>query len=187
MMSLLKRWTLTHFTHYETRQRTRNLVTLQVIGGYCVPPTHSSCSAGMLFGTRSPPRSPHIGAGYFGPQPGMSLKPTRRDVVLCLITLCLSYLLLRSSERLDLQPTRIVPDTSILLPESTVCKPREQSFSESVKTLGASGLAWGDDGVEQARSDTVLLGHQPGWTLMERVYVYNGSLYVVTYVGEGAG
>jgi hypothetical protein len=29
---------------------------------------------------------------------------------------------------------------------------------------------------------TELLGHAPGWTLMDRVYIFNGSFYVVTYV-----
>lgn len=27
---------------------------------------------------------------------------------------------------------------------------------------------------------TELLGHAPGWTLMDRVYIFNGSFYVVT-------
>lgn len=35
-----------------------------------------------------------------------------------------------------------------------------------------------DDQLEGSR--TVLRGHQPGWTLFEKLYIYNGTFYVVT-------
>ena len=47
-----------------------------------------------------------------------------------------------------------------------------------------NGKPW-DQG-EEAEDDelesvaTVLTGHQPGWTLMERLYIFNGSFYVIT-------
>jgi hypothetical protein len=53
--------------------------------------------------------------------------------------------------------------------------------------VGQSGPTdkWGAD-AEQAEDDeltgvtTSLKGHEAGWTLMDQVYVFNGSLYVVT-------
>jgi hypothetical protein len=44
--------------------------------------------------------------------------------------------------------------------------------------LGRLGMeAWKGD---KTRLVTRLVGHQPGWTVMEQAYVYNGSLYIVT-------
>lgn len=79
--------------------------------------------------------------------------------------------------------------------------PRERTYEESVRTYGVNratlaesgldeldqgaGQAW-DGGYEAAEDDelegisTVLKGHQPGWTMFERLYIYNGSFYVVT-------
>lgn len=77
--------------------------------------------------------------------------------------------------------------------------PRERNYEESVRTYGVSrtgvaedeivqgqsGELW-DGGNEAAEDDelegisTVLKGHQPGWTMFERLYIYNGSFYVVT-------
>jgi hypothetical protein len=52
---------------------------------------------------------------------------------------------------------------------------------------GVKGEYW--DGGEESEEDdeleaisTVLKGHQAGWTIFERLYIYNGSFYVVTYV-----
>ena len=75
---------------------------------------------------------------------------------------------------------------------------REPTFGESARMVGpamtmgeaerllpTSGGGW-DAGDEEAEDDqllgmeTVLSGHQAGWTLMERLYVFNGSFYVVT-------
>lgn len=76
--------------------------------------------------------------------------------------------------------------------------PRERNYEESVRTYGVSraslaegpdalneGQAW-DGGVEEAEDDelesmsTALKGHQAGWTMFEKLYIYNGSFYVVT-------
>jgi len=79
---------------------------------------------------------------------------------------------------------------------------RELTFGESVKFVGPStsgtygavtglaaeegdGMAW--DGAEEEAEDneweagsTRLRGFAPGWTLMDSVYIYNGSIYVIT-------
>jgi hypothetical protein len=79
--------------------------------------------------------------------------------------------------------------------------PRERNYEESVRTYGinkaslaegpddldqgAGGKFW-DGGLEEAEDDelesiaTTLKGHQPGWTMFEKLYIYNGSYYVVT-------
>jgi hypothetical protein len=79
--------------------------------------------------------------------------------------------------------------------------PRERTYEESVRTYGVSraSLAEGPDELDQGQTgefwdggneaaeddelegiSTVLKGHQPGWTMFERLYIYNGSFYVVT-------
>ena len=73
---------------------------------------------------------------------------------------------------------------------------RELSYTESVQRVGpgvavgpgAAGLGTDgfDESEEEAEDDSLhmskLIGHAPGWTLMQDVYVYNGSIYVLTYV-----
>ncbi|GFZ48068.1 hypothetical protein JCM24511_05816 [Saitozyma sp. JCM 24511] len=187
----------------------------------------------------SPPRSPHgppppttFLDSYFSSsapfRPYWSIRPTRRDILLCLLTLSFSYLVFSSppaaSETAFVATTRIRPPTATApsrIPnwsklwgskvepdlscsaEETL---REETYGESVKTYGSSvvNLAaldvdvdslgvgksgatnkWGVEG-EQAEDDeltgvtTSLKGHEAGWTLMDQVYVFNGSLYVVT-------
>lgn len=186
----------------------------------------------------SPPRSPHvvkpspfnsyfedvahstssIRGSYF------TLRPTKRDLLLCLLTFSFSYLFLHSPPgashpissytntqggsksnigyRIPVWPfgSGNTPSTpavkSSVGGQSTIVE--EESYTDSVKPVGMSAEvlqphhgggvhAW-DEGQEAAEDDelggviTVLRGHQPGWTLMERVYVYNGSFYVVTWV-----
>jgi hypothetical protein len=186
----------------------------------------------------SPPRSPHVSthssqSSYFrfAPQASrspQSIKPTRRDVLLILITLSFSYLLFSSPT----QPDRLVPRPTTSIKSDPLAKaqvegsgsryrlpdwshlwnskhgqnsqdcdisqmPRERNYEESVRTYGVSraslsegpdGLdhgAW-DGGVEEAEYDelegisTTLKGHQAGWTMFEKLYIYNGSFYVVT-------
>ena len=176
----------------------------------------------------SPPRSPHVNthssqSSYFrlGPQTGRSsphsVRPTRRDILLVLITLSFSYLLFSSpSPEAPLaprpapvsseQPSRYRLDWSHLWKtkqgQAQACDslemPRERNYAESVRTYGVSraslaegpdalddGNGW-DGGVEEAEDDeleglsTVMTGHQAGWTMFEKLYIYTGSFYVVT-------
>ncbi|WVR08542.1 hypothetical protein IAU60_005597 [Kwoniella sp. DSM 27419] len=190
----------------------------------------------------SPPRSPHVErssvlSSYFGSSAPssnapmynartghgsshFSLRPTRRDVLLCLVTLSFSYLLFSSPGGSQSVPAPKInggPGTAgasggrYRLPgwffptsssgeESAVSQAcgREITFGESVKPVGfgyddttefhpalPDGKPW-DEGEEELEDDelegltTVLKGHAPGWTLAEKLYVYNGSLYVVT-------
>ncbi|KAK4688610.1 hypothetical protein P7C73_g1504, partial [Tremellales sp. Uapishka_1] len=186
----------------------------------------------------SPPRSPHVQPSLFNSyfpvgsnspqsasyqkalQSHWTIRPTRRDVLLCLLTLSFSYLLFSS----HLEPSngnllgpdgRPIPNVSSRLripglsylygPSEDSCPAakvisRETTFGESVKTYGLAlgdndidelvpnhgGVPW-DGGEEAAEDDeflgaahTTLLGHAPGWTIMDKLYVFNGSFYVVT-------
>ncbi|WWC65051.1 uncharacterized protein I303_107665 [Kwoniella dejecticola CBS 10117] len=201
----------------------------------------------------SPPRSPHVERGnifssYFSSSPthsqhyqqvqsnaasssssggsrGMSsiFRPTRRDLLLCLLTLSFSYLLfstpsttsqtLRSPTSSSASPYSspkyrlpnwLFPSTTISGSGSGVCSigegKGELTYSESVRTYGFStpseaedtlGLDLGkgskswDEGEEEQEDDelegltTTLKAHSPGWTVMERLYIHNGSFYAV--------
>lgn len=153
------------------------------------------------------------------------IRPSRRDLILVLLTLSFSYLLFSSpssSGQPIPPPTRSSSSTtpsryrlsdwsqiwrSNSAAASAACAAddlgavREKTFGESVQTFGVarSSIAEGPDeldegsrgefwdgGEESAEDDeleaisTVLKGYQPGWTMFERLYVYNGSFYVVT-------
>jgi hypothetical protein len=64
---------------------------------------------------------------------------------------------------------------------------RELSFTESVRRVGAGGST-GTEGYDESEEEgeddsfqmSKLLGHAPGWTLMEDVYIFNGSIYILT-------
>jgi len=178
----------------------------------------------------SPLRYPHVAkptflGSYFSsmsnPIPPASsrhsnfaLQPSRRDIILCLLTLSFSYLLFSpppTSEPLGLRNRSQassggyrIPGWSKIFTTELGCPPvpssGETTFGESVKMIGpqvamgvegdefrrtSNGRPW-EEGEEEAEDDelgsvfTVLAGHQPGWTMMERLYVFNGSFYVVT-------
>ena len=167
-----------------------------------------------FLGAGSPPRSPHVAPptdfpSYFRlPAPTRSsylFRPTRRDLMLCLLTLSFSYLLFSQAPSTipepiptpaPIRPYRL-PKWSIFNPTEKTCPPvetlvRDTTFTESVKSYGIAtpdgsgdwdSGARGWDGLAEDGNQilsTVKLGHQPGWTLFERLYVYNGSFYVVT-------
>ncbi|WVQ85943.1 hypothetical protein IAT38_008111 [Cryptococcus sp. DSM 104549] len=183
----------------------------------------------FLTTTNSPPRSPHVErptffASYFasrstnspmtpvGPSshsPHLrashhSLRPTRRDILLCLLTLSFAYLLFSSPPTSDpVAPTSTtgryrLPGWGSWSGSSAASKCAVQDkglrFMDSVKPVGFGspgddtaefGKQW-DGGEEEEEDDefegmaTVLKGHAPGWTLFEKLYIYNGSFFVVT-------
>lgn len=173
----------------------------------------------------SPPRSPHVKRAafrsYFSNMSDLaspstsrpsrsSLRPSRREVLLCLLTLSFSYLLFSPQPASDpIRPATAsrgirIPALSDFFTTESACPPlppssRETTFGESTRMIGPNpaivreadefsrnrnGKPW-DQG-EEAEDDelesvaTVLTGHQPGWTLMERLYIFNGSFYVIT-------
>jgi len=188
---------------------------------------HPTISLPAFLTPGSPLRSPHVfKSSFLGPhmtpssssnptsflRPSyFSIRPTRRDMFLCLLTLSFSYLLFSPPLTSDpiprsrpTAPTRgyRIPGWSTIFTSESGCPPipvsRETTFSESAKMVGPNisvevnefqyvgdGKPW-DEGEEEAEDDelegmaTILSGHQPGWTLMERLYAFNGSFYVIT-------
>ncbi|WRT70692.1 uncharacterized protein IL334_007690 [Kwoniella shivajii] len=219
----------------------------------------------------SPPRSPHVErnnafASYFNTNsntnspvsstyphhtrqsPSISgrnsitgIRPTRRDILLCLLTLSFSYLLFSSpstSESIPIKPHSQLQKSSSsyssksslsskykfpdwLFPASSSSSSSssashssssghygsgigEVTFGESVKPCGfgndaedttefipalKDGKPW-DEGEEELEDDelessvTILKAHSPGWTVMEKLYIYNGSFYAVVDDGS---
>ena len=148
----------------------------------------------------------------------MSVRPSRRDLILVLITLSFSYLLFSTGEAPTRASTTVEPPSRYRLSDWSQLwrgsgpphgagaggrgggygpvEIREKTFGESVKSYGLQsasemgdaregGGSW-DTEEESAEDDelealsTVLKGHQPGWTIFEKLYIYNGSFYVVT-------
>lgn len=161
-----------------------------------------------------------------------SLRPTRRDILLCLLTLSFAYLLFSPAPDTIPIPNQAPSsvgkhspiaaagggggyrllglgnlfygpsDSSSKEYCATPSQSHQETFGESVKPVGFGSLLGGDvgdrrtglegvdknwdGGEEQAEDDelqgmtTILRGHAPGWTLFDKLYIHNGSFYVVT-------
>lgn len=102
---------------------------------------------------------------------GRGLRPTRRDLLLVVLTLGLAYLLFASPE----VHQKVVTSAA--------------SSSARLKSLGLwrgrAGPRNFDASVARPQQDsetliTTLRDHTPGWTIFEKIYLYDGRLYVVT-------
>jgi hypothetical protein len=64
------------------------------------------------------------------------------------------------------------------------CPPQTVSFEETVKKVGfvRKPGSTESDNEQFAHLNTKMLGHTPGWTIFEQIYLFNGQLYVVTCV-----
>ncbi|KAL5492147.1 hypothetical protein ACEPAI_3594 [Sanghuangporus weigelae] len=95
--------------------------------------------------------------------------PTRRELVL-LVLLCIALLCL--------VPSRYVSDSaSSYLSKAGV--DRGDGRAEDLENSGVSfpepRLTW-----KEAIPETEMLHHSPGWTIFDRLYIYNGTIYIVT-------
>lgn len=143
------------------------------------------------------------------------LRPSRRELVLVLLTAGVSFILFAGSQQPKdgasnatwassvygsslgkLADSSKYPSSwsSWLGSESsapTSCDAGEANFWDSAAQYGTAsqpdpkyGLNGPDDDVLVSQEERLLgthkVGHAPGWTMMERAYVYNGSVYVVT-------
>ncbi|KAL5512942.1 hypothetical protein ACEPAH_3340 [Sanghuangporus vaninii] len=103
-----------------------------------------------------------------------SFLPTRRELVL-LVLLCIALLYL--------VPNRYVSDSaSSYLSKAGVVNEVGLSVGDVERDASASGvsfpelrLTWKD-----AIPETEMLHHSPGWTVFDRLYIYNGTIYIVT-------
>jgi hypothetical protein len=145
------------------------------------------------------------------------LRPSRRELVLVLLTLGFSYVLFASiqgqgpSGKGPSWASQVISGSSLgklsdpsQSPSrwnfwssdstSAKCQVSEADFWTQAQAYGStprddakSPLLGPDDEVDEALMSreerlfgTVKVGHAPGWTMMERAYVFNGSVYVVT-------
>ncbi|WOO79298.1 uncharacterized protein LOC62_02G002829 [Vanrija pseudolonga] len=128
-----------------------------------------------------------------GPSASRALRPTRRDVILVVLSLAFALLFLTPSHHPNAAAPRPSSKSggrfgkwgSILGPSQAHSVLREPSFEETVQPAGfvsADGVSHDDaaESDEFADKATVMLGHTPGWTMFERVYIYNGQMVVVT-------
>lgn len=131
------------------------------------------------------------------------LRPTRRDLVLVLLTFAAAYLFLgphaavgRAKTAAQSGRSRFNSLTDLISGKNKaeICDHVPGSgqggllFDESVKKVGfvknAEKPVGDDEDDEFADRITHLKGHSPGWTLFEKLYLFNGQLYVVTWVLE---
>ena len=127
-------------------------------------------------------------------------------MIICCLTLSFSYLMFSTQVRSDpiLLPTKAIeqkhtPSWKNMWSSKHSCpvptERSETSFTESVQSYGlqpapideliaAEGTR--DGGEEEQEDDVVfpgetkLLAHQAGWTMFNKLYIHNGSFYVVT-------
>lgn len=130
-----------------------------------------------------------------GPSASRALRPTRRDVILVVLSLAFALLFLTPSQHPNAAAPRPSSSKSgggrfgkwgsILGPSPAHAVVREPSFEETVQPAGfvsTEGVSHDDtaESDEFADKATLMLGHTPGWTMFERVYIYNGQMVVVT-------
>lgn len=137
------------------------------------------------------------------------LRPSRRELILVVLTLGVSYILFAGSQTQNgtsktwaeygsslgrLADPATYPSSWSFWSDSDGASPAtceaKEDFWHGVKQYGtasepdSTGLNGPDDEVlvskEERQLGTRKVGHSAGWTMMERAYVYNGSVYVVT-------
>lgn len=124
------------------------------------------------------------------------LRPSRRDLLLVLLTFGVAWLFFASPS------TPASPGRSDIYAESSrssrlgsltgllrggkggydgAAGEGAVTYTESVKKVGFKADSSEDVDPEQfAHLNTKMLGHTPGWTMFEKLYLFNGQLYVVT-------
>ncbi|BEI89207.1 uncharacterized protein CcaverHIS019_0205690 [Cutaneotrichosporon cavernicola] len=118
------------------------------------------------------------------------LRPSRRDLMIVLLTLGVAFIWLgnpKPSQRADnnslADGSRGSSLGSLWGGGKSDCPPTQHvTFEETVKKAGfvrTPGSTESDN--EQFKHlNTKMLGHTPGWTMFEQLYLFNGQLYVVT-------
>ncbi|KDQ20223.1 hypothetical protein BOTBODRAFT_27641 [Botryobasidium botryosum FD-172 SS1] len=114
--------------------------------------------------------------------------PTRREVAL-LITLALVFTLLhnarKSASKLDLEEdyygnspaaTRFSSSSGTSSLGGKFPEIPNSGQSSGQGFLGDTRMEWGTGPVPA----TTLTAHAPGWTILDRVYIFNGTIYIVT-------
>ncbi|KAK0201630.1 hypothetical protein DFS33DRAFT_1348883 [Desarmillaria ectypa] len=90
--------------------------------------------------------------------------PTRREfAIVCLLLVSVLYFFSSARSRVQTVPLTSLEDITIAQPSNN-----------AAPSPGAQ-LIWGASAVPQ----TQLISHVPGWTIFDKLYLYNGTIYVV--------
>lgn len=117
------------------------------------------------------------------------LRPSRRDLMIVLLTLGVAYMWLGNPNRAQSvdgsEGGRMSSLGSLWGGRKGDCPPPQSvSFEETVKKVGfvRKPGSTEPDNEQFKHLNTKMLGHTPGWTMFEQLYLFNGQLYVVTCV-----
>ena len=101
--------------------------------------------------------------------------PTAREIVL-LLTLLIFLLVTSSNLTGSVKSSQLHNYPSLQSPSTTHHKPTNASSVKGPKKV-ETVLSW--KGSEKV-PDTVIVAHVPGWTILDRMYALDGTLYIVT-------
>lgn len=110
--------------------------------------------------------------------------PTKRDLLLVLVTASAFGLLLQfdffTSTATSSWSTGAIDDRERVKGgdhwlESVETGARYAAM-EKIAGMGEGRVKWGDDGA----FETEVLGHAPGWTIFDQVYLWNGTWFIVS-------
>jgi hypothetical protein len=125
------------------------------------------------------------------------LRPTRRDLLLVILSFTVAYVLFSSPER-RVGSVAGASRTSRFKSLSTAfggsnsdnCPAgglHDRSFEDQNRKVGfkvgpgdEAGHNEGDELDEYAKMETKLVDHTPGWTMFEKLYLFNGQFWVLT-------
>jgi hypothetical protein len=105
----------------------------------------------------------------------MSAPPTAREIVLLLILL--TFLLVTTSNLTSSLESDQLHNYSYLQPSSRTHRNSTHGNDTTGPKRFETVLSWEE--LEKV-PDTVVIANVPGWTILDRLYALNGTLYVVT-------
>jgi len=119
-------------------------------------------------------------------------RPTRRDLLVVILTFTVAYIFLTAPERQRTANTGSRLKSLLGGAGSDQCAPEvsglhDRTFSEQNKKVGFKvvgddepGLTDEEEADDYAKMETKMLGHTPGWTMFEKLYLFNGQFWVLT-------
>ena len=107
--------------------------------------------------------------------PSLSAPPTAREIALLLILL--TFLLVTTSNLTSSLESNKLSDDPFLQPPSKIADNSTHTNHTVEPKRFDTVLSW--RGSEKV-PDTVVVAHVPGWTIFDRLYALDGTLYVVT-------
>lgn len=126
------------------------------------------------------------------------IRPTRRDLLLVVITAAIAYFFFTAPERRgpvlstkpSNKPSRLQSLQHALTGSSQVCAPQggtgphDRAFADHLQKVGFSAAAKAPDSEEAEEEyeklETKMIGHTPGYTMFEKLYLFNGQFWVLT-------